>query len=58
MAVFYDFHAYGNFEKSINATFSCSDPKKTGGHSSVRIFVLSALSQGFIKLLLKCWLIE
>ncbi len=30
MAVLHEFHAHGNFEKSINATFIALIPKKTG----------------------------
>jgi hypothetical protein len=57
MAVLHEFHAHGNFEKSINATFIALIPKKPGALECKDFRPISLIS-GITRLLLKCWLID
>ena len=52
MAVFHQFYANGQFEKSLNATFVTLIPKKHAANE-IRDFRPLSLVGGFIKLLLK-----
>ena len=56
MAVFHHFFANGQFEKSLNATFVTLIPKNHAANE-IRDFRSISLVGGFIKLLLKSWLI-
>ena len=56
MAVFHHFFANGQFENSLNATFVTLIPKKHAANE-IRDFRPLSLVGGFIKLLLKFWLI-
>ena len=57
MAIFYHFFANGQFEKSLKATFITLIPKKHAANE-IRDFWPISLVEGFIKLLLKSWLID
>ena len=57
MVVIYHFHVTGQFEKSLNATFTTLIPKKAA-IVEVKDFQPISLIGGFIKYLLKFWLFD
>ena len=57
MVVFHHFHVTGQFEKSLNATFTALIPKKAA-IVEVKDFQPISLIGGFIKYLLKFWLFD
>jgi hypothetical protein len=57
MAVFFEFHDRGEFVKSITLLLLLLFRKLMVLRGS-RTFVLVVLWAGFIRLLLRCWLIE
>ena len=57
IAVFHHFHVTGQFEKSLNATFIALIPKKTAAVEIKDYRPISLVGGGFIKFLLKFWLL-